>query len=384
MINFVNTGADEDILKSMSTEGCSEDLIKAMSKQGLVQKDVTVQGKNGKTFTRKQWVKASDTKDGGSSKSSQQTIKPDEPAKSDSSVWQKKLEDALHSASGTSADYAVGQVLKELPKGTVIKTGQKAMISSPPYEVEVTYTKGDYDGWQYISKDYDTVYFNSVSKSLCKAKDNPKFKLSVSVPKSQSDSPVSQGTSKEKPDISFDKPADGDTKKAIQQMLASGKSRKDIMSAAEAAGITWTKNDHEGINWMRASMAIQKDMKAAKTTSTSQPVQTAQGGSSQSDIKHPKIFREDSSLKVSGGGYAAAGGRSQMMITRSSAKQYIMIQATKRMERGVNLKNNIWSMVTKLQRIHLNVYLHLTLIVSGVLTLIPWKIRIMGGGNRKA
>ena len=167
-------------------------------------------------------------------------------------------------------------------------------------------------------------------------------------------------------------------------MLASGKSRKDIMSAAEAAGITWTKNDHEGINWMRASMAIQKHMKAAKTTSTSQPVQTAQGGSSQSDIKHPKIFREDSSLKVSGGGYAAAGGRSQMMITRSSAKQYIMIQATKRMERGVNLKNNIWSMVTKLQRIHLNVYLHLTLIVSGVLTLIPWKIRIMGGGNRKA
>ena len=60
MINFVNTGADEAILKSMSTEGCSEDLIKAMNKQGLVQKDVTVQGKNGKTFTRKQWVKASD------------------------------------------------------------------------------------------------------------------------------------------------------------------------------------------------------------------------------------------------------------------------------------------------------------------------------------
>lgn len=60
MINFVNTGADEAILKSMSTDGCSEDLIKAMNKQGLVQKDVTVQGKNGKTFTRKQWVKASD------------------------------------------------------------------------------------------------------------------------------------------------------------------------------------------------------------------------------------------------------------------------------------------------------------------------------------
>lgn len=58
MINFVNNGTDEAILKSMPTEECSEDLIKAMNKQGLVQRDVTVQGKNGKTFTRKQWVKA--------------------------------------------------------------------------------------------------------------------------------------------------------------------------------------------------------------------------------------------------------------------------------------------------------------------------------------
>lgn len=75
MINFVNTGADEAILKSMSTEGCSEDLIKAMNKQGLVQKDVTVQGKNGKTFTRKQWVKASDAKGSQStSQSSQQSV----------------------------------------------------------------------------------------------------------------------------------------------------------------------------------------------------------------------------------------------------------------------------------------------------------------------
>ena len=267
MINFVNTGADEAILKSMSTEGCSEDLIKAMNKQGLVQKDVTVQGKNGKTFTRKQWVKASDAKGSQStsqsSQSSQQsvddikvgqmlhlkgktfkvlkvnsdtfTVKNDQDivtkiskqyvsdnlgktpssvksnqsaskqststktadktdtTKSGSAAWQKKLEDALYSAPGTAADYAVGQVLKELPKGTVIKTGQKALTASPPYELEVTYTKGDYDGWQYISKDYDTVYFNKVSKSICKVKDNPKFKLSVEVPEppAKSDSDTS-------------------------------------------------------------------------------------------------------------------------------------------------------------------------------------------------
>lgn len=64
MLNFVNNGTDDAILKSLPIENCSEDLVKAMSKQGLVQKDVTVQGKNGKTFTRKQWVKASDAQSG--------------------------------------------------------------------------------------------------------------------------------------------------------------------------------------------------------------------------------------------------------------------------------------------------------------------------------
>ena len=33
-------------------------LLKAMNKSGLVQKEVQVKGKNGQTFTRKQWVKA--------------------------------------------------------------------------------------------------------------------------------------------------------------------------------------------------------------------------------------------------------------------------------------------------------------------------------------
>lgn len=60
MISFVNTGLDEQILKSMPVgDVVSEDLEKAMNKQGMVQKEVQVKGKNG-TFTRKQWVRASD------------------------------------------------------------------------------------------------------------------------------------------------------------------------------------------------------------------------------------------------------------------------------------------------------------------------------------
>ena len=58
---FVNTGADSatvnDMKKSIAREA---DLQKAMNRAGLVQKEVQVQGKNGTTFTRKQWVKASD------------------------------------------------------------------------------------------------------------------------------------------------------------------------------------------------------------------------------------------------------------------------------------------------------------------------------------
>lgn len=67
-MEFINTGLDERILKSLDVEHPSEELVKAMNKQGLVQKEVTVQGKNG-TFTRKQWVKASEAKDAGTSQS---------------------------------------------------------------------------------------------------------------------------------------------------------------------------------------------------------------------------------------------------------------------------------------------------------------------------
>lgn len=57
---FVNTGEDIrtlDIL-SKSMGDMPEDLVKSMNKSGLVQKEVQVRGKNGKMFTRRQWVKS--------------------------------------------------------------------------------------------------------------------------------------------------------------------------------------------------------------------------------------------------------------------------------------------------------------------------------------
>lgn len=58
MINFINNGTDERILKSLPTEDISEDLEKAMNKQGLVQKEIQYKTPSGKIATRKQWVRA--------------------------------------------------------------------------------------------------------------------------------------------------------------------------------------------------------------------------------------------------------------------------------------------------------------------------------------
>lgn len=86
MISFVNTGLDEQILKSMPVEDVSEDLEKAMNKQGMVQKEVQVKGKNG-TFTRKQWVRASEEQKSGNG-----TQKPDSTnLKSNREVLTEKL-----------------------------------------------------------------------------------------------------------------------------------------------------------------------------------------------------------------------------------------------------------------------------------------------------
>ena len=46
------------------------------------------------------------------------------------------------------------------------------------------------------------------------------------------------------------------TRDEIQKLVASGKSKDDIMKLAKESGITWKEHDHSGINWMRACMAM--------------------------------------------------------------------------------------------------------------------------------
>lgn len=78
MMNFVNHGTDESILKSLNAETPDDELVKAMNKQGLVQKEVQVKGKHG-VFTRKQWVRTGEAQSTGSSKSASKS--EDKPKK---------------------------------------------------------------------------------------------------------------------------------------------------------------------------------------------------------------------------------------------------------------------------------------------------------------
>lgn len=110
MINFVNNGTDEAILKSMPIDGASEELIKAMSKQGLVQKEVQVKGKNGQVFMRKQWVKAGEAATSGGGKGKSQSTKDDK--KSGSKLSSRQMIDEIEKLPGWEEDGL------EMPDGT--------------------------------------------------------------------------------------------------------------------------------------------------------------------------------------------------------------------------------------------------------------------------
>lgn len=59
-MNFIDNHSDTNTVNYLSKSLSSEIMLKALDHTGLVQKEVQVQGKNGKIFTRKQWVRANE------------------------------------------------------------------------------------------------------------------------------------------------------------------------------------------------------------------------------------------------------------------------------------------------------------------------------------
>lgn len=61
-----------------------------------------------------------------------------------------------------------------------------------------------------------------------------------------------------------------DAKKAVKDLLSTNNNdRAKVMQIAKASGVTWKESDNDGINWMRASLAIQKNYESGKTISVS-------------------------------------------------------------------------------------------------------------------
>lgn len=61
-----------------------------------------------------------------------------------------------------------------------------------------------------------------------------------------------------------------EAKKAVKDLLsANNNDRAKVMQIAKASGVTWKESDNDGINWMRASLAIQKNYESGKTISVS-------------------------------------------------------------------------------------------------------------------
>lgn len=307
MNHFINTGADDDILKSLPVEDCPDELVKAMNKQGLVQKEVTVQGANGKTFTRKQWVRASDTTTSGQQSQSTQAAGDTlggiiGKIKSYEGKSQAEMRVIFDGKTAEVANQEIARIYKEMGSPQTTReytlfqhatqplsrlifdainngTGDSTQDQSTLMKTsKIKASVGDKTiaaGKQQMQKDREdaaaqkkanrgTGKLQPMSPDQKKKMDKLVHDLSHAPKAAPADGkkPSQDAPKDSSGGISFDLPAHGDAKKAVTELLASGKSRDDIMAAATAAGIAWKENDNPGINWMRASMAIQKHMKS--------------------------------------------------------------------------------------------------------------------------
>ena len=275
---FIQGTSDEELLKSLSTENISEDLVKAMNKAGLVQKEVQVKGKNGQTFTRKQWVRASDSQsaDQSSSQSKQANSKNYKHGSVDEDgnlVVEDKsnLTDLVEEITGTdlfdAKDLADKDISPELQKtshydGHFIETMEYESARLVGNKVEIHgRVYGDIDLDDGDKEPFDkTVTFSipvKSSKPTDSSNASTQYKSKINHNTGVHDKPKTSMLE----DYFTGNHGHSDSKSALVALLGKGYSRQDIMSQAEKSGITWKKNDHEGINWMRASMAIQKAWK---------------------------------------------------------------------------------------------------------------------------
>lgn len=341
-MEFINTGLDERILKSLDVEHPSEELVKAMNKQGLVQKEVTVQGKNG-TFTRKQWVKASEVK---SNTNKQVVMSPEDKdtmsyygikgtetldelnhirnkaSKELKEVFKKYQKadrngDSSARSLGISAEGKQKYLFKLDKYIDKVKTMQATPVTpdkknSKPVKSDTSSQKSKdsskmpkkdttdkgvldsklnpcgYKVGDYLKVKHGRSYTTYQVKSLEKSKgisgkehvylncieimkngqvydfnhiitaDSELISYKIDEPLTLKDPSGKRSKDNFQQTIGGQKLSPADAKKKTQEVTKGVSDKKSFMEKAKAQGITWKENDHEGINWMRCCMAMNK------------------------------------------------------------------------------------------------------------------------------
>ena len=219
-LNYISKSLQNEEYEDFNANNNNEEsLSKAFDKAKLVQKEVQVRGKNGQIHTRKQWVKAGEDPKADKPVKAQEEQKDSKSKKTEKNT-QKTTKEEIANMTLQNYDY---QKLKSY------------ILSLPDAK---TFAK---DYRQIINKDVDKKYMED------KQKEEAENKFVT---------------------VSFDAPKDGNSKKAIATMIAGGHSRDEIMSEAQKQGIEWKYSDHPAINWMRASVAIQKHMSGSASSNS--------------------------------------------------------------------------------------------------------------------
>lgn len=369
-MDFVNTGLDESILKSFDVEHPSEELVKAMNRQGLVQKEVQVKGKNGQTFTRKQWVKASEAKSDTSQHakgspvdiskfSFKNYLNPDGQNKDGYKTYrdtlqsvaketEKAVSNVLSTYGGSHKPYDQLQLAFRNINGHSayrdmisnsseqgLKDAQAAINSR---QKELLESVKDYIKWDGSQKKWvkaegkskpslsdiqgygydpatatgDPTYLKIGDKGYFKIGNN-KWQYNPSqgsaLGGTYTDSQISDIVSKTSEEVKVmpsakknskgtqsdtngNKLSPSEAKAKTKEMTSKVTDKKSFMEKAKAQGITWKENDHEGINWMRCCMAMNKHFENGGSWGEKAPKSTSKEAEAKSNTENIEMNKQ--------------------------------------------------------------------------------------------
>ena len=229
-INFVDTGLDDRILKSIPVDNCPEELMKAVRDRTKLVPKVVVD-KNGHRRTV--------------------LVRPDKGSKKDKLTSQPKSDSKkLSQMSESELKDRMKQVItrmSELSKEINSNSKSQGQLNSVATQAQ----KKEYD--ELVEENGNLMIELGKRKSTQDTKkDSPSSKSTQSTKK---DKPTSQPKSDSKK-LSYYKASDATKQKVMK--ATDGMSGDEVVKMCKDKGIEWEEHSHKGINNMRAKMALAK------------------------------------------------------------------------------------------------------------------------------